>query len=212
MESPLRGHIPDGTQLIETFGFVPGRGIARLDLHLDRMCHSARALGFAFDAALARMLVNTVDGPTPLRCRMTLDMDGQLDIAMAVFAPAPQSWKIMVSRDRLTSSDPWLAHKTTQRDRYDQARAALPRHVDEMIFMNQDNAVCEGTITNVFLERDGMLLTPPLSAGALPGVLRRALIEGGTARVATLTMSDLKASKTIFCGNSLRGLVPAVLV
>ena len=37
--------------------------------------------------------------------------------------------------------------------------------------------VAEGARSNVFVERDGCLLTPPLSSGALPGVLRGELLD-----------------------------------
>ena len=65
--------------------------------------------------------------------------------------------------------------------------------------------VCEGTITNVFVEKDGVLITPPLTCGLLPGVLRQELLENGEAKEAVLTLDDLK--KGFYLGNSLRGLI-----
>ena len=49
MENPFRGRVPDGTLLIETFGWHPGEGVRRLDMHLARMAGSARTLEFTFD-------------------------------------------------------------------------------------------------------------------------------------------------------------------
>ena len=72
-----------------------------------------------------------------------------------------------------------------------------------------DGHVTEGSFTNVFVERDGMLLTPPLTAGLLPGVLRAELLETGRAREAPLTRGDL--ANGFFVGNALRGLIPARL-
>jgi para-aminobenzoate synthetase/4-amino-4-deoxychorismate lyase len=54
-----------------------------------------------------------------------------------------------------------------------------------------------------------VLLTPPLSAGLLPGVLRAELIESGRAVEAALTRADLNHG--FFVGNALRGLIPATL-
>ena len=68
----------------------------------------------------------------------------------------------------------------------------------------------EGCITNLFVERDGRLLTPPAQLGLLPGVLRRSLIEAGRAVEAELTLDDLKDGFLI--GNAVRGLVPARLL
>ena len=68
----------------------------------------------------------------------------------------------------------------------------------------------EGCITNLFVERDGRLLTPPAPLGLLPGVLRRSLIEAGRAVEAELRLDDLDDGFLI--GNALRGLVPARLL
>jgi para-aminobenzoate synthetase/4-amino-4-deoxychorismate lyase len=54
-----------------------------------------------------------------------------------------------------------------------------------------------------------MLLTPPLSAGILGGVLRRELIEEGKGRETILMPGDLKDGE-LFFGNSLRGLIEGV--
>ena len=98
--------------------------------------------------------------------------------------------------------------KTSARARYDRARAALPPGIDEWIFLNTRGEVCEGTITSLFLRRDGELLTPPLASGLLPGVLRGLLLREGRAREAVLRPADL-AEGELLVGNSLRGLVPA---
>jgi para-aminobenzoate synthetase/4-amino-4-deoxychorismate lyase len=55
-----------------------------------------------------------------------------------------------------------------------------------------------------------LLLTPPLSLGLLPGVLRAELIEKGRAVESHLRPADL--AQGFFLGNSLRGLVPARLM
>ena len=51
------------------------------------------------------------------------------------------------------------------------------------MFLNERGEVTEGSRTNVFVERDGVWLTPPLSCGALDGCLRREMIEAGAPRV-----------------------------
>jgi para-aminobenzoate synthetase / 4-amino-4-deoxychorismate lyase len=99
-----------------------------------------------------------------------------------------------------------LRHKTTDRGFYDAAR----RGVFEILFTHPDGQLTEGSFTNIFVERDGILLTPPLSRGLLGGILREDLIDTGKAREADLRADDLAHSFLI--GNSLRGLLPAKLV
>jgi branched-subunit amino acid aminotransferase/4-amino-4-deoxychorismate lyase len=79
---------------------------------------------------------------------------------------------------------------------------------NEVIFLNERGEVVEGSRTNVFVAREGKLLTPPLSAGALDGILRRSLIGEGRCIEAVLRPQDLTGET--YLGNSLRGLIRAV--
>ena len=49
--------------------------------------------------------------------------------------------------------------------------------VDEAIMLNQQGMVCEGTSDNLFVVKNGVLITPPLSDGALGGITRSAVLE-----------------------------------
>jgi para-aminobenzoate synthetase/4-amino-4-deoxychorismate lyase len=80
--------------------------------------------------------------------------------------------------------------------------------VDEVVFQNERGELTEGARSNIFVERDGILLTPPLEAGVLPGILRAELIAEGGAVEATLTPDDLDGE--VWLGNSLRGLIRAL--
>ncbi len=100
-----------------------------------------------------------------------------------------------------------LRHKTTDRAFYDRARE--DSGCAEVVFFDQDGFVTEGSFTNVFVERDGKLVTPPLARGLLPGILRRKLLETGEAVEGDLTVDDLSGG--FFIGNSVRGLIAATL-
>jgi 4-amino-4-deoxychorismate lyase len=128
-------------------------------------------------------------------------------------APLPEAkaeWHIAVSPVRLTSNDPRLRHKTTDRALYDQTRGAVPEGADEVIFLNERDEVCEGTVTTVFFDMGDGLRTPPLTCGCLPGVLRAEMLAKGQAREGVLTAADLPRAR-LWVGNSLRGLIPATL-
>lgn len=196
-------------ELIETLRFAPGEGFVRRDQHLDRMARSAAAFGFPFarDTALERL--GEASGPAPLRVRLALDHDGRFAVKIAPLTPAPAFWAFSLAPVRLDAADPWLRHKTTRRALYDATRAALPAGVDEVVFANADGALCEGTITNIFVHRQGRLFTPAGSAGLLPGILRQSLLADGRAEETDLTIADLTSAEAVFLGNSLRGLIPA---
>ncbi len=79
-----------------------------------------------------------------------------------------------------------------------------------MVFLNERDEVCEGARTNIFVERDGDLLTPPVSCGLLPGVFRANLLASERAHEKILRLEDLRGE--FFIGNSLRGLFRAKLM
>ena len=80
------------------------------------------------------------------------------------------------------------------------------------VITNSRGELTEGARTNLFLRLEGRLYTPPLRAGLLPGVLRAQLIRTGQCRERLLRPSDLARAEALFCGNSVRGLVPVRLV
>jgi Branched-chain amino acid aminotransferase/4-amino-4-deoxychorismate lyase len=210
MESALRRSFPQGCELIETFRWAPGEGAARLPWHLARLAFSARQLGFVFKAEPVEAAVAELAASTPLRCRLTLAREGAFSLTTAPLAPTVAPWRVAVHGASVPSKASWLRFKTTERALYDAARAALPPDIDEWLFLNERDELCEGTITNLFLEMpDGTWWTPPLRAGCLPGVLRAGLVQEGRVRVARLTLADLRRAKALYMGNALRGLIPA---
>lgn len=70
---------------------------------------------------------------------------------------------------------------------------------------NRGNIACAST-SNIFILRNGKLLTPKLDDGALDGITRRNLIKKHGARNAS-TAADLAASEGIYLTSSVRGVV-----
>lgn len=214
-QSTVRTRQSGDLSLIETMRWEPDHGFLRLDQHMRRLSRSADALGFLAPADPAMALQLAVGGEIPLRVRLTVTYRGKLEVTTAPFEPEPESkvWRLRIANQRLSSDDAFLRHKTTRRDVYEAARAEFaPEEADEVLLLNERGELCEGTITNLFVEEaDGLLLTPALSSGLLPGVLRAELIREGQARAEVLQPAALQ-NRRLFVGNSLRGLVPAELV
>ncbi|WP_299419136.1 aminotransferase class IV family protein [uncultured Shimia sp.] len=203
--------VPAGTRLIETFAWRP-EGIARLDLHLERLKRSARALGFEYDPERVAEAIDALGGEGALRCRLTLGAAGDVEITTAALPEASAQWSVRIAPERLRSEDALLRHKTTRREVYDRWRADLPDGVQEWLFLNERDELCEGTICNVVLTMpDGARLTPALTSGCLPGVYRQSLLDAGAVQEAVLTVDDLRSARRIVLTNALRGEVGAVL-
>ncbi len=207
MESALRdGAGQPGLKLIETLGWT-GHEMPHLALHLARLTRSAARLGWICDVAAVERALNAATTKEPARLRLTLDAAGRIEVQATAPPPAKPHWTLSLATRRLNSADPWLSLKSTRRQAYDSARAALPDGVDEAIFLNERGEVCDGTITTLFFDRGHGLHTPPLSAGLLPGTLRAAI----AAPEETLDACDLPHVR-LWVGNSLRGLIPCSFI
>lgn len=202
-------------KLIETMRWEAGEGFRNLEDHLSRLFSASVSLGFACPLPdLRRFLEDAVEGldpDLPHRVRLLLERGGGCEISSSPLEPAPAvTPRVRTSATSTSSFDPYLSFKTTRRELYDRELAAARREgFFEVLFTNERGELTEGAFTNIFLERAGLLLTPPLTCGLLEGVLRRRLLREEPARIREqlLYPADLERAERIFLGNSLRGLV-----
>jgi len=212
MESALCT-LPDGGCLIETFGWTPERGVDRLELHLARLESSAKDFGIPLGLETIYRQIEALRSDEALRCRLTLSRTGEIDLNIAPMPAPATTWNFAIADETLDSSDMFLRHKTSKRERYDAARANLPKGIDEVVFLNERDEVCEGTITNILVKSNaGEWLTPPISCGCLPGTYRQFLLNSGNLKEAILSLSDLQNAKEIRLCNALRGEIEAALL
>jgi para-aminobenzoate synthetase / 4-amino-4-deoxychorismate lyase len=203
-------HAAPSFQLLETMLWNGEIGL--LDSHLDRMEASASYFGFPFDrqsiaAQLSAHAMHFLPGNLH-RIRLLLDSAGKTTITATPYVPHRSTGRIQISPERTYSGNVFLRHKTTYRERYDRLYAqAHANGFDDIIFLNEREEVTEGAISNIFIERDGVLLTPPLRSGVLPGVFRRHLLElNATVEECILTIHDLESADRVFLCNSVRGM------
>jgi para-aminobenzoate synthetase / 4-amino-4-deoxychorismate lyase len=126
----------------------------------------------------------------------------------------PLPVRLLLAKQPMQSHDVFLRHKTTLRRRYDLAwQAAEKNGAFDTLFINEKLQVTEGGRSNLFIWRDGQWLTPPLSEGVLPGIMRGLLLDDPTmnAREAVLTLDDLRSAERIMVCSSLRGSLPATV-
>ena len=114
----------------------------------------------------------------------------------------------------MSANNPLLSHKISTRDLYDVAwQQAEKLGGFDALFVNEQGYVTEGGRSSVFIKPSGSeeWLTPPLSAGVLPGVMRGALLTDPSlnAREANLSIQDILMAKEIMLSNALRGAIKA---
>jgi para-aminobenzoate synthetase/4-amino-4-deoxychorismate lyase len=209
-----------GFELFETLLAQGGQGVRLRERHLARLSHSAQVLGFAFDdqavnGAIDEALASLpVDAPS--RLRLALSHDGRVRATHALLSPLPPGEAgLVVAPQRLPDHNPLAAHKTTLRNVYDAGVQAAERAgAFDSLFFTADGRLVEGGRSSVFLRLDGRWWTPPLSDGALPGVMRAQLLADASFGAAerTLRAADLQRAESIVVCNALRGRVPAHLL
>lgn len=94
---------------------------------------------------------------------------------------------------------------------------ALFSGCDEAILVNDNGFVTDGWAHNVFAVVDGTLVTPPVSAGALPGITRETIMtlaaeDRLAAREHDLVRSDLYLADECFLTGTAAGVVPVISV
>lgn len=205
-------------KLIESMRYEDGE-IPLLDRHVDRLARSATYFSFPFDEDRFRRALSDGlsgrEGDPPSKVRVTLDRWGEFEVTTSSISPKTNGpWRVTVADERVDSSDPFLYHKTTRRGVYDRAlRSVKNAGCDEAILLNEEGEVTEGTYSNVFVRKDGELLTPPVDCGLLAGVYREYVLEtrsDATERV--LTLDDLRNAQALFCCNAVRGWHRAELI
>jgi len=180
-----------GDGVFETCEVRDGAPFA-LTRHLRRLRTSAEGLGIDIDEAFIRKGVDAVLAERPAHARLRITVTG---------GPSPYGSErgdsaptLMVATGPLHDWDPttdvavvpWVRNERaataglktiSYADNVIALRWAKERGAQEAIFANTRGELCEGTGSNVFLEYDGKLVTPPLSSGCLAGITRELLLE-----------------------------------
>ena len=218
-------HPPADFRLVETFLLTTEREFRFLSDHLRRLAASARYFGYRFrresvlSALHCAVDLRGADGIGPKKVRLLLGKTGDVSVEVSPLR-GPQTavgttpLRVTLSDVAVSSRDPFVRHKTTNRAlRDEELRKAREAGCDEVLFLNERGELTEGAITNLFVEISGRLYTPPAECGLLEGVFRRQLLKGGSMRASEKVLSpgDLGRADRIFLTNSVRGLLPARL-
>ncbi len=210
-------------QLIETMLWRSAGGFRLLGLHLSRLRQSAAYFNFTFAEEQCRAALETMalEFSGPRRVRMLLHKNGAMALsASACAVPEYETFAAVRAQERrrvclatvnTDSTQVMFFHKTTLRQMYDEARAAaLGQGYIEVFFTNERGELTEGSISNIFIKKDGVYYTPPVECGLLAGVMRAHLLtsEPETVREKVLSRDDLRRADALYMVNSIRGIVP----
>jgi para-aminobenzoate synthetase/4-amino-4-deoxychorismate lyase len=219
--------LPADFSLVETMLWCGAYPL--LDLHLDRLQDSAHYFAFPFNRAEARTALEShaadlltrypsKPGADSLignrKVRLLLTSRGEITLSSEpIAASGADTLRVRIAAQRTNSRDPFYFHKTTHRPVYAKAlKEVVDAGYADAVFLNERSELTEGAIHNLFIERSGSLLTPPIDCGLLPGVHRRhVLATNPNAREQVLTLDDLRHSDAVYLSNAVRGLRRAII-
>ncbi len=207
-----------GFDLIETLAYHPGEGYLLLERHMQRLQASSAYFGFPYreEDVREKLLQHVRTFAGSRRVRLLLSADGGISVTSTDLPPAGQEavFNLVIAQETTWSTDRFLFHKTTNRAFYDDTRQRCQAEngCQEVLFLNENGYLTEGSYTTLFVKRNGSLLTPALRHGLLPGTFRAGLLERGLASEADLTLQDLQEAEEVYVGNSVRGLIRARLL
>jgi len=208
-----------GDGLYETFPLIDGKpdGLAE---HLERLREGCRVLRLPhpdLDVAAAIAALAAANGLSAATIRLTLtrgagvrglpppaDPKPTLMIVAGPPAPPPTPVRVIVARStRRNEKSPLSRIKTLNcLDSILARMEAADTGVDDALLLNAEGRIAEGTASNLLAVIDGLVVTPPVADGAMPGVARgRALAGGAIER--SLTVADLSRATALFLSNSL---------
>ncbi len=208
-----------GDGLFETIRVRQGR-VQRLPAHIARLTRGAQLLGIPLpDQELLEALeiVRTANNLEDGVLRLTLTRgsgprgvlppakpEPTLLITAAPMAPLPPPAHLIIATiTRRNEMSPLAGVKSLNYlDNILARQEAASRQADDAVLLNTQGRITETSIANIFAVIEGRLLTPPAQDGALPGVMRAAMLGQG-AQEQPLMPEDLAGAEELFLTSSL---------
>lgn len=200
-----------GRYLIETLLYH--EGFRFLDEHLNRMRAAARHFGIPFNEdgiwKGVRQMRPERFGNSRYKIRITAGFEGWASVEATLIEPEPEGIRLItISPHRVNSTDEHLYFKTSERTLYESEYQRISGEgFYEVLFLNEEGHVTEGSRSNVVIRKGTSLITPPVSAGLLNGIYRQQLLlRCDTLYEDTISPDDLHQADAIYVCNSVRGL------
>ena len=91
------------------------------------------------------------------------------------------------------------------------AQYAKENKWNDCLVLNNSGGVADSTIANLFIIKEGVIVTPGLEEGCIDGVMRRHLLTqlqsaGIETTEATVTVSDIRNADEVFLTNAINGI------
>lgn len=214
-------NLNDNFYLIETFKYdAKKQQYGNLAEHIYRLTDSAGYFGFKIKQHVIDQRLNEIKqelekNKAVFKVRLCAYQNGEVKISYESIPKTDTSHehKVVIGEQKISSRSIFQYHKTSRREVYNEEfdKAAKAGYYDAII-LNEHNEVAEACRHNLFIRKDGKLITPPIKAGVLHGINRQKVIDQEQAIEKVITLDDLNSCDEILLTNSVRGTVKVSLV
>jgi para-aminobenzoate synthetase/4-amino-4-deoxychorismate lyase len=178
-----------------------------LNNHIDRMKQSAEYFDYRFSELYLRDRLQKyaeINHGTLQKVRVLLHENGEIEVSGQAIKLLDPEFKAILAEAPISSANPFLFHKTTNRDVYEGFQMNNPDFQDVLLW-NEEGFITEFTNGNVVVKINGDLYTPPVESGLLAGTFRQELIRKKEIKVKNISKADLNNAEEIWFINSVRG-------
>jgi branched-chain amino acid aminotransferase len=203
-----------GNGIFETIKTVDNKPWA-MSRHMRRAVSSARKIGLGVPSeelireAVERLCMAEKHSYGVLR--ISFGQNGNWSAVHLPYEPIRQGAKLLsYDKEIAILGQPIKSYPYTHRLEILEAIKLLG--ADEAIVCNDKGKVCEGSVTNLLLRIENTWVTPPISDGVLPGVMRALVIEYCGVSVRSIDASEIPRVQSAFLLSSLRIAQPVISI
>lgn len=199
-------------EIFETARIENGN-VTFLKEHLTRMKQAAEYFLFPFNENKIISKISAelkkIDKTKTYRLKILLSKSGKINIVIEEFMEKDIIVNIILSSNRINSRNKFQYFKTTNRKLYDEEyKYFRSKGFFDVIYLNENDDVAEGSITNIFIKKGEVIITPSLQCGILPGIYRRYYLRTHPEiKEKRISLDDLLTADEVILINSLRGAV-----
>ena len=204
---------PSDEGIFETLRTEDGK-IYELSRHMRRAIDAANELGLTLpNEEIIRSAVSQLfkEEPHPIGRLRLMFSNKYFHAVHLSYEDSRENQKLYVS-DRFITSEDFVMKRYPYTNRLGMLNNAKSNGFDEVICINEKNEITEGAVSNLLFLIKSEWVTPPLSSGVLPGIVRGVAIERCGVKVRPVKSSEIEMIESALVTSSLKIALPVASI
>ncbi|MCF8240310.1 MAG: aminodeoxychorismate synthase component I [Melioribacteraceae bacterium] len=195
-------------ELFETMLIENGE-IFLINYHIKRLQSAADYFLFVYDESKIQRIISQVldeiNSNKNYRLKIILDKWGSLRYEISEVGKKIVSGDVVLSSNKINSSEPFQYFKTTNRHLYDSEFNKFHKEgITDIIYLNENEMLAEGSITNLAVKIGDEYYTPPIESGILNGCYRQYLLDKKFMTEKEISFDELFGAEELLIFNSVK--------